>query len=348
MGDEMDRMVWPRFSAKAEREALKVLRSGRVNYWTGTRGREFEAAFAKWLGAKRALAVSSGTAALHLALEALGVGRGDDVVVTPYSFRASATAVANAGARPVFADVGPDHMLNARTIAAALTPRTRAVVVVHLYGQVADLSPILALARKRGIFVVEDCAQCLGGEYRGRKVGTLGDAGCFSFCQSKHITTAGEGGMVVCRSAKVAHAVESLRDHGWKVGSEPKEYDRIGYNARLTEIQSAVGLCELERLSPLRFAWARLADRRLAGGHARAPRELLAGAVRPRPEEARRSGRALHRESAGGRCAGLPHPLAADGEETDRRRARPGDRRLLGAPHAFARRRVRLFRGSSR
>ena len=193
MGDVKDRMVWPRFSAKAEREALKVLRSGRVNYWTGNRGREFEAAFAKWIGAKRALAVSSGTAALHLALEALGVGRGDDVVVTPYSFRASATAVANAGARPVFADVGPDHLLSARTIAAALTPRTRAVVVVHLYGQVADMAPILALARKRGIFVVEDCAQCLGGEYRGRKVGTLGDAGCFSFCQSKHITTGGEG-----------------------------------------------------------------------------------------------------------------------------------------------------------
>ena len=260
MGDEMDRMAWPRFSAKAEHEALKVLRSGRVNYWTGTRGREFEAAFAKWLGAKRALAVSSGTAALHLALEALGVGRGDDVVVTPYSFRASATAVANAGARAVFADVGPDHMLNARTIAAALTPRTRAVVVVHLYGQVAEMAPILALARKRGIFVVEDCAQCLGGEYRGRKVGTLGDAGCFSFCQSKHITTAGEGGMVVCRSAKVARAVESLRDHGWKVGSAPKEYDRIGYNARLTEVQSAVGLCELERLE----SWNLPRRRRLA------------------------------------------------------------------------------------
>ena len=260
MGDVFDRMAWPRFSAKAEREALKVLRSGRVNYWTGTRGREFEAAFAKWLGAKRALAVSSGTAALHLALEALGVGRGDDVVVTPYSFRASATAVANAGARPVFADVGPDHMLNARTIEAALTPRTRAVVVVHLYGQVAEMAPILALARKRGIFVVEDCAQCLGGEYRGRKVGTLGDAGCFSFCQSKHITTAGEGGMVVCRSAKVARAVESLRDHGWKVGSAPKEYDRIGYNARLTEVQSAVGLCELERLD----SWNLPRRRRLA------------------------------------------------------------------------------------
>ena len=260
MGDVKDRMVWPRFSAKAEREALKVLRSGRVNYWTGNRGREFEAAFAKWIGAKRALAVSSGTAALHLALEALGVGRGDDVVVTPYSFRASATAVANAGARPVFADVGPDHLLSARTIAAALTPRTRAVVVVHLYGQVADMAPILALARKRGIFVVEDCAQCLGGEYRGRKVGTLGDAGCFSFCQSKHITTAGEGGMVVCRSAKTARAVESLRDHGWKVGSAPKEYDRVGYNARLTEIQSAVGLCELERLE----SWNLPRRRRLA------------------------------------------------------------------------------------
>jgi dTDP-4-amino-4,6-dideoxygalactose transaminase len=109
------------------------------------------------------------------------------------------------------------------------------------------MGPILALAKKKKLYVIEDCAQCLGGEYRGKKVGTLGDVGCFSFCQSKHITTLGEGGMVVCRSVRTARAVESLRDHGWKVASAPKEYERVGYNARLTEVQSAVGLCELAR-----------------------------------------------------------------------------------------------------
>lgn len=238
---------WPVFSRESEREVIKVLRSGRVNYWTGSRGKAFEEAFASYLGVKKALAVSSGTAALHLALEALGIGRGDDVVVTAYSFRASSTCVLNAGANPVYADVGADHMLNAETISRVLTPRTKAIIVVHLFGQVADMGPILALAKKKKLYVIEDCAQCLGGEYRGKKVGTLGDVGCFSFCQSKHITTLGEGGMVVCRSVRTARAVESLRDHGWKVASAPKEYERVGYNARLTEVQSAVGLCELSR-----------------------------------------------------------------------------------------------------
>ena len=253
-------LVWPAFSRESEREVLSVLRSGRVNYWTGSRGKAFEAAFASYLGVKKALAVSSGTTALQLALEALGVGRGDDVVVTAYSFRASSTCVSNVGANPIYADVGCDHMLNATTISRVLTPRTKAIVVVHLFGQVADMGPILALAKKKKLLVVEDCAQCLGGEYRGKKVGTLGDAGCFSFCHSKHITTGGEGGMVVCRSMRAARAVESLRDHGWKVGSAPKEYERVGYNARLTEIQSAVGLGELARFE----TWNMPRRRRLA------------------------------------------------------------------------------------
>ncbi len=241
-------LIWPSFNRKTERKVVEILRSGRVNYWTGGEGRKFEAAFAKYLGVKAAVSTTNGTAALRLALEALGIGRGDEVVVTPYSFRASATVVANVGAKMVFADVGEDHLLNAKTIAKALTKRTKAVIVVHLYGEVADMGPILRLAKKRKFFVIEDCAQCLGGEYRGRKVGTLGDAGCFSFCQSKHITTGGEGGMVVMKNSAALNTIRSLRDHGWKVGSEPKEFDRIGYNERMTEIQSAIGLGELERL----------------------------------------------------------------------------------------------------
>lgn len=251
---------WPQFNPKTLKRVEGILRTGKVNYWTGPEGKRFETAFAEYLGIRNAVSVSSGTAALHLALEALGIGSGDEVVVTPYSFRASTTCVANAGAKAVFADVGTDHMLTAETIEKVLTRRTRAVVVVHLYGQVAEMGPILKLARAHGIHVVEDCAQCLGGEYRGKKVGTLGDVGCFSFCQSKHITTGGEGGMVVCRDRRIATNLRSLRDHGWVVGSNPKVFDRVGYNSRLTEIQSAIGLGELERFE----SWNLPRRRRLA------------------------------------------------------------------------------------
>ena len=256
----MKPLVWPRFDRKTDRAVIDVLHSGRVNYWTGGNGRAFEAAFASYVGVKRAFAVANGTVALELALTALGVGAGDEVVVTPYSFRASATCAARVGARMVFADVGEDHLLNAETIEKAMTRRTKAIVVVHLYGEVVEMGPILALAKKRGVFVVEDCAQCLGGEYRGRKVGTLGDVGCYSFCQSKHITAGGEGGMIVAKSAAVSKRVESLRDHGWIVGSEPKEFDLIGTNARMTEIQSVIGLGELKRFE----SWNLPRRRRLA------------------------------------------------------------------------------------
>ena len=252
--------VWPQFAPGAAKTVAAILKSGRTNYWGGEYGVRFEEEFSRWAHGRQAVSVSSGTAALHLALEALGLGKGDDVVCTPYSFRASATAAANAGARPVFADVGDDHMLTAETIERALTPKTKAVIVVHLYGQVADMGPILALARRRGLKVVEDCAQALGARYRGRKVGTLGDAGCFSFCQYKHITAGGEGGRVVCRSKKTANLVRSLRDHGWEVGTSPKRYSRIGYNFRLTEIQSALALGELKRLE----SWNLPRRRRLA------------------------------------------------------------------------------------
>ncbi len=240
-------LVWPQFDRTTIRAVQDILRSGRVNYWTGSVGRAFESAFADYLGVREATSVANGSLALELALLALGVGPGDDVVVTPYSFRASATCAARVGANMVFADVAEDHLLCAETIERALTPKTKAVVVVHLYGQVVDMRPILALARRRHFFVIEDCAQCLGGRYDGRLVGTLGDVGCFSFCQSKHITTGGEGGLVVARRADVAWRVRSLRDHGWVVGSAPKVFDAIGTNARLTEIQSAIGLGALKR-----------------------------------------------------------------------------------------------------
>ena len=248
---------WPKFDRLTERKVVEILRSGKVNYWTGPCGREFEATWAKWLGCRNAIAVSNGTAALHIALTALGVGSGDEVICTSYSFIASSFCALHAGAVPVFCDVGRDHLLDPAKIESLVTPRTKAIVVVHLYGMVADMDPILEVARRHGLFVVEDCAQCIGGVYKGRKAGTIGDIGCFSFCQSKQITTGGEGGMVCCNDDAIAWELRSLRDHGSDVKAKlegksstdarPYSHRRVGYNFRMTEMQSAIGLGELAR-----------------------------------------------------------------------------------------------------
>ncbi len=249
--------AWPQFDRRTDRRVLEILHSGRVNYWTGPIGHEFETAFASWLGVKHAISVTNGTAALHVALAALGIGSGDEVICTPYSFIASSFCALQAGAMPVFCDVGTDHILDATKLEALITPRTKAIVVVHLYGVVADMAPILKIAKRHHLAVIEDCAQCLGGVYKGRKVGTLGTIGCFSFCQSKHFTTAGEGGMVCTNSAALAKEIRALRDHGREEksaaekkagrGANPFTYRRVGYNLRMTEIQSVVGLGELKR-----------------------------------------------------------------------------------------------------
>lgn len=269
---------WPQFDRRTDRVVLDILHSGRVNYWTGPMGLRFEAAWAKWLGVRHAVSVTSGTAALHVALAALGIGAGDEVVCPSYSFIASSFCILQTGALPVFCDVGTDHLIDPKKIAACLTPRTKAIVVVHLYGGVVDMDPILRLAKRRGLFVIEDCAQCVGGVYKGRKVGSLGTMGCFSFCQSKHITTGGEGGMVCCNDDALAGEVRSLRDHGYDVRAKlglrlaarrtPYVHRRVGYNFRMTEIQAAIGLSEL-----LRFDSWNLPRRR-----ARA-QELMAGLV---------------------------------------------------------------------
>jgi len=262
---------WPRFSSSCTGRIREILAGGNVNYWGGKYGVLFEQAFARWIGLENAVALSSGTAALHLALEASGIGKGDEVVCTPYSFRASATAAANVGAKMVFADVGQDHMLTAQSVEKVLSPKTKAVIVVHLYGQVADMGPLMKLARKRSLKIIEDCAQCLGGEYKGRKVGTIGDVGCFSFCQNKHITAGGEGGMLVCKSKSVARKARSLRDHGWVVGSHPKKYDAIGYNFRITEIQSAIALEEFSRLESWNLERRRRLSQMLIGKLSKSP-----------------------------------------------------------------------------
>ncbi|MHB8763270.1 MAG: DegT/DnrJ/EryC1/StrS family aminotransferase [Deferrisomatales bacterium] len=273
---------WPHFGDDEVEAAARVLRSGRVNYWTGEEGRRFEEEFAAFTGAPHAVAVANGTVALELALRALGVGPGDDVVTTPRTFVASASAAAMVGARPVFADVDPDSQnLTAATVRAALTPRTRAIVAVHLAGWPCDLDPLLELARERGLKVVEDCAQALGATYQGRSVGTLGHVGCFSFCQDKILTTAGEGGMVTTSDPALWERVWSLKDHGKShaavYGGGPSPpwrfrwlHESLGTNGRLTEVQAAVGRVALAKL-PAWLAARRRHAAALAEGLGRLP-----------------------------------------------------------------------------
>ena len=231
-------------------EAAAALASGRLVQSAGTRVAAFEAAFAAWVGVPHAVAVANGTAALHAALAALGVGPGDEVIVPSHTFVATPLAVLHAGARPVFCDVTDDQTIDPRAIDELATARTRAVIAVHLYGVMCDMGHILERARARGISVIEDCAQALGGEWQGRHAGTPGDAGCFSFSQVKHLTAAGEGGMVVSADADVAARARSLADLGRERGGDAAvlPHTRTGWNYHLTEVQAAVGLAELERL----------------------------------------------------------------------------------------------------
>ena len=251
---------WPQFAERTLASVLEPLRSGRVSYSSGTRGREFEAQWASWIGAAHAVCCSSGTASLHLALLGLGVRPGDEVIVPSHSFLSTTLAVLHAGAIPVFCDVGEDHTIDPRALEALVGERTRAVIVVHLYGIMCAMDRVRETARRHGLFVVEDCAQAVGGEFHGQKAGTLGDAGCFSFSEGKHVSTGGEGGMVVTDSDSLAQACRSLRDYGREEGV----HTRVGFNYRMTEIQSVIGLGELDRLDswnlPRRAGFARTYD----------------------------------------------------------------------------------------
>ncbi|MFA6822115.1 MAG: DegT/DnrJ/EryC1/StrS family aminotransferase, partial [Sphaerochaetaceae bacterium] len=209
----------------------------------------------------------------------LGIGPGDEVIVPSYSFIASSFCIVQAGAIPVFGDVTEEHTLDPAGLEELLTERTKAIVVVHLYGVVADMGPILDFAKKHNLYVIEDCAQCFGGTYNGVKVGNLGDVGCFSFCQSKHFTTGGEGGMVVTNNEELAWECRSFRDHGYDVqerlnllAMEEKlnyVHNRVGFNYRMTEIQSIIGINEVKRFDnwnlPRRRAFAKLYDEAFKG-----------------------------------------------------------------------------------
>jgi len=277
--EELGFPMWPQFNPDTLEDVLEPIKNGKVNYWTGPKGMEFEEAWAKWIGAKMAISCTNGTAALHIALAALNIGPGDEVIVPSYSFIASSFSVVQAGAIPVFGDVTDDHTLDPDCIEALITPRTKAIIVVHLYGGVADMGPILEIAKKHNLKVVEDCAQCFGGEYKGTKAGLIGDVGCFSFCQSKHFTTGGEGGMVVTNNEEVGWECRSFRDHGYDVKTRmsmlaleeklPYIHRRVGFNYRMTEIQSIIGLNELKRFDnwnlARRLKYAKMYDEAFTG-----------------------------------------------------------------------------------
>ena len=250
---------WPSYTPEEVDAVAAVLTSNRVNYWTGDRCREFERRFAAWSGTKHAIALANGTVALDVALKALGIGPGDEVVTTSRTFLASASCVVTAGAVPVFADVDPiSQNITADTIRAVLTPRTRAIICVHLGGMPCDMDPIMALAEERGLKVIEDCAQAHGARYRGQSVGSIGHIGAWSFCQDKIMTTGGEGGMVTTDDPDLWAFMWSYKDHGksWEAVYERQHppgprlvHDTFGTNWRMIEMQAVIGLIQLERMA---------------------------------------------------------------------------------------------------
>jgi hypothetical protein len=249
---------WPSFTPEEAEAVQRVLLSNRVNYWTGTEGREFEKEFAAYCGTQHAIALANGSVALELALHALGIGPGDEVITTARTFIASASCIVMRGATPVLADVDPvSQNVTAETIRPLITPATRAIIAVHLAGWPCDMEPILALAREHGLKVIEDCAQAHGASYQGRPVGSLGDVAAFSFCQDKIMTTGGEGGMLTTNDTALWEKAWAFKDHGKSFDAVYRRqhppgfrwlHESFGTNWRLTEMQSAIGRIQLRRL----------------------------------------------------------------------------------------------------
>lgn len=262
---------WPSFSEEEANAVRDVLLSNKVNYWTGQECREFEREFAQFADSEYAIALANGTVALDLAFKALGIGEGDEVVVTPRTFLASASSIVTAGAVPVFADVCPDSQnITPETVRNVITPRTRAVVCVHLAGWPCDMDGFLALAEEFGLYVIEDCAQAHGARYKGRSVGSIGHVGCWSFCQDKIMTTGGEGGMVTTNDRTLWAKMWSYKDHGksWEAVYEQEHgpgfrwlHDSFGTNWRMTEMQAVIGRIQLRRMPEWTRARAANAER---------------------------------------------------------------------------------------
>ncbi len=250
---------WPAFGQEEIDAATAVLRCGKVNYHSGPQGKLFEQEYAEATGCRYAVALANGTVALELALRALGIGPGHEVIVTSRSFIASASCCIMQGATPVFADVDPPSgNVTAETIAAVLSPRTKAIIAVHLAGWPCEMDAIGELAARHRLAVIEDCAQAHGATYRGRPLGSFGDAAAFSFCQDKILTTGGEGGLLVTNRRAVWQKAWSLKDHGksWQAVHRSDDshvfrwlHESFGTNLRMTEMQAAIGRAMLRKLS---------------------------------------------------------------------------------------------------
>lgn len=251
--------VWPYFDEEQRSAVEQVLKTGKVNYWSGEQGRHFESEYAEFVGRKHAVAVANGTVAIELALESLGVGKGDDVLVPSRTFVATASAVITRGAKPIFVDIDQlTQNVTANHIKAAFTKNTKAIIVVHVGGMPCDMDPILSFSREKNIPIIEDCAQAHGATYKGQQVGSFGAIGTYSFCQDKIISTGGEGGMVVMDDHDIWKKAWSYKDHGKNfdlvqkinsTGSFRYLHESVGTNLRLTEMQSAIGRIQLKRLN---------------------------------------------------------------------------------------------------
>ncbi|HCA5037191.1 DegT/DnrJ/EryC1/StrS family aminotransferase [Acinetobacter baumannii] len=250
---------WPSFTIEEADAVKNVLLSNKVNYWTGQECRIFEKEFAEFSDTKYAVALANGTVALDVALKALDIGAGDDVIVTSRTFLASASSIVTAGANPVFADVELDSQnISRRTIEAVLTPNTKAIICVHLAGWMCDMDPIMQLAAERGIYVIEDCAQAHGAKYKGKAAGSIGHIAAWSFCQDKIMTTGGEGGMVTTNDETLWKKMWSYKDHGKSYDSIYNKqhppgfrwlHDSFGTNWRMMEMQAVIGRIQLTRMA---------------------------------------------------------------------------------------------------
>lgn len=262
---------WPSFTEEEATAVHDVLLSNKVNYWTGQEGREFEKEFAAWANSEYAIALTNGTVALDLALQAMGVGAGHEVIVTSRTFLASASSIVTSGAIPVFADVDADSQnITADTVRTVLSERTKAIICVHLAGWSCDMDSIMALAHQHDLYVIEDCAQAHGAKYKGRSVGSIGHISAWSFCQDKIMTTGGEGGMVTTNDRELWQRMWSYKDHGksWEAVYERQHppgfrwvHESFGTNWRMTELQAVIGRIQLKRMADWTAARTRNAER---------------------------------------------------------------------------------------
>lgn len=250
---------WPNFTKEEANKIKSILLSNKVNYWTGNECKKFEKEFAEYYESKYAISLSNGTAALDLAINALNIGYGDEVIVTSRTFLASVSSIINAGATPVFADIclNSQNILSSK-VSEKITSKTKAIVCVHLAGWPCEMDHIIDIANKNNLYVIEDCAQAHGARYKGKSVGSFGDIGCWSFCQDKIMTTGGEGGMVTTNNQVFWKKMWAYKDHGKSYDAVYKKkhpsgfrwlHESFGTNFRMTEIQAAIGRIQLKKMT---------------------------------------------------------------------------------------------------